>query len=123
MQINTIVVVLAGMSLLSIGVAGGFAVALVIRPASTDAPAADLATPSPVEANAAWNYFRLHNAMGYDEENKPDNVLDLGDCVASSLAPGVLCMTTIKKSPDAEPYSRNVGFARSADGIWIATPM
>ena len=82
------------------------------------------AVPTLEEANAAWNYTRTHNnPFGLNEDEKPDDAVTLGDCGPSTLIAGVVCMATIKTPGRDVGLNRNVAFARSGEGIWIATPM
>jgi hypothetical protein len=51
----------------------------------------------------------------------PEISLKLGQCDKSDADPGLVCMTSVKMSPQAEPLDRVVGFSKSATGEWVAT--
>ncbi|MER8802200.1 hypothetical protein [Mesorhizobium sp. M0998] len=77
--------------------------------------------PSEGEALAAYQNARSTSPLVWDRNDLPKISLSLGQCDKNNNGPGVSCMTTVKMSPKAQPLNRVVGFAKSANGGWVAT--
>ncbi|MER8374514.1 hypothetical protein [Mesorhizobium sp. M1406] len=77
--------------------------------------------PSEGEALAAYQNARSNSPLVWDRNDLPKISLALGQCDKNNNGPGVSCMTTVKMSPKAQPLNRVVGFAKAADGGWVAT--
>ncbi|MER9304223.1 hypothetical protein [Mesorhizobium sp. M0496] len=77
--------------------------------------------PSEGEALAAYQNARSNSPLVWDRNDLPKISLALGQCDKNNNGPGVSCMTTVKMSPKAQPLNRVVGFAKAANGGWIAT--
>ncbi|TGR00933.1 hypothetical protein EN833_30395 [Mesorhizobium sp. M4B.F.Ca.ET.190.01.1.1] len=77
--------------------------------------------PSEGEALAASQNAQSSSPLVWDRNDKPKISLGLGQCDKNNHGPGVSCMTTVKISPKAQPLNRVVGFAKAANGEWVAT--
>lgn len=77
--------------------------------------------PSEGEALAAYQNARSNSPLVWDRNDLPKISLALGQCDKNNNGPGVSCMTTVKMSPKAQPLNRVVGFAKAANGGWVAT--
>ncbi|MES0000943.1 hypothetical protein NKJ90_19410 [Mesorhizobium sp. M0051] len=77
--------------------------------------------PSEGEALAAYQNARSSSPLVWDRNDLPKISLALGQCDKNNNGPGVSCMTTVKMSPKAQPLNRVVGFAKAANGGWVAT--
>ncbi|RWB51852.1 hypothetical protein EN836_23760 [Mesorhizobium sp. M1C.F.Ca.ET.193.01.1.1] len=77
--------------------------------------------PSEGEALAAYQNAQSSSPLVWDRNDTPKISLALGQCDKNNNGPGVACMTTVKISPEAQPLNRVVGFARAANGEWVAT--
>lgn len=84
--------------------------------------AVGLDIPTDEEAQAAFNQANRSSPLAYNRENDPEISVKLGQCDKNSMGPGVACMATVKYTPQAEPQTRTIGFAKSAEGEWVATP-
>ncbi|TIX72901.1 MAG: hypothetical protein E5V30_04055 [Mesorhizobium sp.] len=77
--------------------------------------------PSAGEALAAYQNAQSSSPLVWDRNDMPQISLALGQCDKNDNGPGVSCMTTVKMSPEAQPLNRVVGFAKAANGEWVAT--
>lgn len=77
--------------------------------------------PSEDEALAAYQNAQSSSPSVWDRNDMPKISLALGQCDKNNDGPGVSCMTTVKMSPEAQPLNRVVGFAKAANGEWVAT--
>ncbi len=78
-------------------------------------------TPSEEQALAAFRKAHAASPLVWDRNNMPEISLKLGQCDKIDTDPGVVCMTSVKMSPQAQPLDRVVGFSKSATGEWVAT--
>lgn len=92
-------------------------VTAAVSVAKTEPPSLQL--PSLAEATAAVNEANRHNPLNYGTP-KPVTI-ELGQCGASASGAGVACLTTIHKPEASAPLYKQVGFAKNAQGQWIAT--
>jgi hypothetical protein len=91
---------------------------VTVAVSDSNAETPSLQLPSLAEATAAVNEANRHNPLNYGTP-KPVSI-ELGQCGANALGPGVACMTTIHKPEASVPLNRQVGFARNAQGQWTA---
>ncbi|MER9832589.1 hypothetical protein NKJ51_30370 [Mesorhizobium sp. M0134] len=77
--------------------------------------------PSESEALAAYQNAQSSSPLVWDRNDMPKISLALGQCDKNNNGPGVSCVTTVKLSPEAQPLNRVVGFAKAANGEWVAT--
>lgn len=77
--------------------------------------------PSEDEALAAYQNAQSSSPLVWDRNDMPKISLALGQCDKNDNGPGVSCMTTVKMSAEAQPLNRVVGFAKAANGEWVAT--
>ncbi|MET4689550.1 hypothetical protein [Sinorhizobium fredii] len=76
--------------------------------------------PSEEQALAAFRKAHVASPLLWDRNNMPEISFKLGQCDKSDGGPGVVCMTSIKMSPQAQPLDRVVGFSKSTTGEWVA---
>ncbi|USJ28632.1 hypothetical protein [Ensifer adhaerens] len=77
--------------------------------------------PTGEEALAAFRKAHAASPLVCHRNNMPEISLKLGQCDKSDADPSVVCMTSVKMSPQAEPLDRVVGFSKSVTGGWVAT--
>ncbi|MER8887477.1 hypothetical protein [Mesorhizobium sp. M0816] len=77
--------------------------------------------PSEGEALAAYQNAQSSSPLVWDRNDMPKISFALGQCDKNNNGPGVSCVTTVKMSAEAQPLNRVVGFAKAANGEWVAT--
>jgi len=74
--------------------------------------------PSNAEATAA---YRAIPAIAADNTPSQMQTAAIKSCKAAVGQPGVLCTTSVKKTPSAPPQDITIHFARGPDSAWVAT--
>jgi len=91
---------------------------LVVYPACDAAAAVFLDQPSNAEATAA---YRAIPAIAQDSAQSQQQTVAIITCKAATGEPGVICSTSVRKTPAASAEIVTIHFARGPDSAWVAT--
>ncbi|GLS18600.1 hypothetical protein GCM10007874_16170 [Labrys miyagiensis] len=91
---------------------------LAAAPIGSAAAAVFLDQPSDAEATAA---YRAIPAVAQGNAQSQHETATIKSCKAATGAPGVICSTSVKKTPTASAEVVTIHFARGPDSAWVAT--
>lgn len=94
------------------------ALLLAAAPTGNAMAAVFLDQPSDAEATAA---YRAIPAVAQGNAQSQHETATIKSCKAATGAPGVICSTSVKKTPTASAEVVTIHFARGPDSAWVAT--